>query len=81
MAGQDSSCLACMFVYCSNQSFLFKLSDDAARTLPPGCQEPLSSVDVPKLTVAVYPRHVAEDMAAHISLPLRELKLTVRVLS
>ena len=62
---------------CSNQSFLLKLLDDAARTLPPDCQEPLSSVDVPKLMVAVYPRHVAEDMAAHLSLPLKELKLTV----
>ena len=69
-----------MFVYYSNQSFLFKLSDDAARTLPPDCQEPLSSIDVPKLTIAVYPRHVAEDMAAHVSLPLRELKLTVSVI-
>ena len=70
---------SCIFVCYSNQSFLLKLSDDAARTLPPDCQEPLSSVDVPKLTIAVYPRHVAEDMAAHVSLLLRELKLTVSV--
>ena len=63
----------------SGQSFLFKLSDDAARTLPPSCEEPISSIDVPKLTIAVFPRHVAEDMAAHVSLPLNDLKLTVSV--
>ena len=58
-----------------------KLSDDAARTLPPDCQEPLSSIDVPKLTIAIYPRHVAEVMTAHVSLPLKELKLTVGIIA
>ena len=73
----------CVYVHCtclhSNQGFLLNLSDDAARTLPPGREHPLSSLEVAKLTVAVYPRNFAEDMAAHVSLQLRELTLTVHV--
>ena len=43
-------------------------------------EEPLDSLTIPKLNVAVYPRSISEEMAAHLSLPLRELTLTVRKL-
>ncbi len=69
-----------MIVLCParHQSFHFKLSDDAARTLPPERQEPLDAIDVSKVTLTVYPGTIAQDMAAYLSIVLKELHITVR---
>lgn len=70
--------LTCLPLFaCSHQSFKFKLSNDAARALPPLSQLALVSMDLSKLTVSVYPSSIAKDMAAYVSLTLGELKVTV----
>ncbi len=71
-------CIITSYIFiCRHQSFHFSLSDDAARTLPPDCQEPLDSIDLSKLTLTVYAESIAHDMAAYTSLKLKDLKVTV----
>eukprot|EP00731_Ephydatia_muelleri_P018897 Em0011g937a len=59
-----------------HQDFSFLLSDEAAMTLQPHPLAPLKSSVIPKLSIAVYPRSITADMAAHTSLELRSLTLT-----
>ena len=46
-------------------------------TLQPRPLVPLKSSVIPKLSIAVYPKSITSDMAAHTSLELRSLGLTV----
>eukprot|EP00731_Ephydatia_muelleri_P023170 Em0015g753a len=62
-----------------HQDFSFLLSDEAAMTLQPHPLAPLKSSVIPKLSIAVYPRSITADMAAHTSLELRSLTLTSQV--
>ena len=67
----------------SGLPFHFLLSEKAAKQLAGDCteeedDEELSAlISAVKLTVAVFPRTVAEPMAAHCSIPLSDLQLTV----
>lgn len=67
-----------IYYVCSPQGFHFKLSDDAARTLPPDSQDPLNPIEIPKLTLTLYPESVAHDMAGYLSIALKDLYITVR---
>lgn len=63
----------------SQQTFHFSLSDDADTYLPP-LRKPDQTTDIfltPKLNVAVFPRSIADEMAAHCSVPLHEISLHV----
>ena len=66
--------------------FHFLLSEKAVKQLAGSCHQPTDEEDdeeliallsAVKLTVAVFPRTVAEPMAAHCSIPLSDLQLTV----
>ena len=68
-----------LWLPCRHQDFHFSLSDNAACSLPPHPQQPLDSVETPKLSVAVYPSSGGPgEIAAHVSIAISDLTLTVR---
>ena len=63
----------------SYQFFHFSLSDETAAYLPTNIKDPQNTdlYFTPKVTIGVFPHSIADEMAAHCSLPLPEIILTV----
>ncbi len=57
------------------QAFHFPLTEEEANTLSPDASDSLPKSST-RLLVGIYPRNISETLAANLSLPLEEIKLT-----